>query len=76
MTFLWQLLSNFHLISFSLLRKHFEERYCSRKILGKIFGNSSKKETENTAFLIGGVVTGHVSYIRAAGRDDNSVRHV
>ena len=41
----------------------------------KILGKSSKREAENTAFLIGGVVTGHVSYIRAAGRGDNSVRH-
>ena len=71
MTFLWQLLSNFHLISFSLLLKHIEQRCCLQKILG----NTSKRETENTAFLIGGVVTGHVSYIRAAGRGDNSVRN-
>ena len=27
------------------------------KILGKILGKSSKREAENTAFLIGGVVT-------------------
>ena len=50
MTFLWQLLSNFHLISFSLLLKYLEERDCFLE------------KNCSVTLLIGGVVTEHASY--------------